>query len=78
MSNNVVLEMKNITKIYPNGVIANKDANLSVRESEIHALLGENGAGKTTLMKILFGIEHYTSGIWFIPCNRKFLTLNSL
>ena len=62
MSNNVVLEMKNITKIYPNGVIANKDANLSIRESEIHALLGENGAGKTTLMKILFGIEHYTSG----------------
>lgn len=62
MSNNVVLEMKNITKIYPNGVIANKDANLSIRESEIHALLGENGAGKTTLMKILFGIEQYTSG----------------
>lgn len=62
MTNKVVLEMKNITKIYSNGVIANKDANLSINESEIHALLGENGAGKTTLMKILFGIEQYTSG----------------
>ena len=62
MHNEVVLELKNITKIYSNGVIANKDANLSIEASEIHALLGENGAGKTTLMKILFGIEQKTSG----------------
>jgi simple sugar transport system ATP-binding protein len=62
MPNNYVLEMKNITKVYPNGVIANKDANLAIEEAEIHALLGENGAGKTTLMKILFGIEQLTSG----------------
>jgi len=52
MPNNIVLEMNNITKIYSNGVIANKDAHLSIEASEIHALLGENGAGKTTLMKI--------------------------
>lgn len=62
MPKNIVLEMKNITKVYSNGVIANKDANLAVEEAEIHALLGENGAGKTTLMKILFGIEQLTSG----------------
>lgn len=62
MLENYVLEMKNITKVYSNGVIANKDANLAIKEAEIHALLGENGAGKTTLMKILFGIEQLTSG----------------
>lgn len=57
-----ILAMRNVVKIYPNGVVANKDANLSVREGEIHALVGENGAGKSTLMKILFGIEQPTDG----------------
>ena len=51
---NEILRMEHITKVYPNGVMANKDVNLSVKEGEIHALMGENGAGKSTLMKILF------------------------
>jgi simple sugar transport system ATP-binding protein len=59
---NEILKMKNITKIYSNGVIANKDVTLSVNKGEIHALMGENGAGKSTLMKILFGIEGKNSG----------------
>lgn len=52
-----VLQMENITKVYSNGFIANDRVNFSLREGEIHALVGENGAGKSTLMKILFGIE---------------------
>ena len=57
-----LLEMKDIWKVYSNGVVANKGMNLTVRKSEIHALLGENGAGKSTLMKVLFGMEAPTSG----------------
>ncbi len=61
-----LLRMEGITKIYPNGVMANKEVSFSVREGEIHALMGENGAGKSTLMKILFGSEAYDEGdIWF-------------
>lgn len=60
---NEVLRMQNITKIYPNGFVANKDVSLIVNEGEIHALVGENGAGKTTLMKILFGMEDHQGGI---------------
>lgn len=52
-----ILSLKNITKIYSNGFVANNDINFSLRKSEIHGLVGENGAGKTTLMKVLFGIE---------------------
>ena len=61
-----LLRMEGITKIYPNGFMANKDVTLSVDEGEIHALMGENGAGKTTLMKILFGLESHQEGKIYI------------
>ena len=57
-----ILRMENISKIYGNGFVANKDITFSVNEKEILALVGENGAGKTTLMKILFGMEQPQSG----------------
>lgn len=60
------LKMDDITKIYPNGVIANDGISLMVHHGEIHALSGENGAGKSTLMKILFGEENPTSGKIYI------------
>ena len=53
-----ILRMENITKIYPNGIMANKGVNFSIAAGEIHGLVGENGAGKTTLMQILFGLNH--------------------
>ena len=52
-----ILFMENITKVYGNGFMANKGINFSIREGEIHGLVGENGAGKSTLMKVLFGQE---------------------
>ncbi len=61
-----VMRMQDITKIYPNGFVANKDITFAVGEHEIHALVGENGAGKTTLMKILFGMEAPQEGKIFI------------
>lgn len=63
---NSLLVMKNITKVYPNGVVANQNVNFEAVEGEIHALMGENGAGKSTLMKILFGSEQPESGDIFI------------
>jgi putative multiple sugar transport system ATP-binding protein len=56
----VLLQMKNITKEFP-GVKALNNVNLSVREGNIHALVGENGAGKSTLMNVLSGIYPYGS-----------------
>jgi putative multiple sugar transport system ATP-binding protein len=51
----VILEMRNITKLFP-GVKALDNVSFSVRQGEIHALVGENGAGKSTLMKVLSGV----------------------
>jgi len=48
------MQLKAIGKEYP-GVVALNNVNVSFREGEVHALLGENGAGKSTLIKILAG-----------------------
>ncbi|PKL24962.1 MAG: ABC transporter ATP-binding protein [Spirochaetae bacterium HGW-Spirochaetae-3] len=57
-----LLRMEGITKVYPNGIVANKNVDFSVRAGEIHGLVGENGAGKSTLMKILFGLNQAEEG----------------
>ena len=55
-----ILEMKSITKEFP-GVKALDQVTFSVKEGEIHCLVGENGAGKSTLMKVLSGVHPYGS-----------------
>ena len=61
MANDILLEMKNISKTFP-GVKALDNVSLTVRRGTVHALMGENGAGKSTLMKCLFGIYAKDSG----------------
>ena len=60
--NSYFLRAEGITKIYSNGTVALKEANLELHAHEIVGLLGENGAGKTTLTKILSGLLPPTKG----------------
>src|SRR5512136_548226 len=55
MSDDVILEFKNVTKKFP-GVTALSDVSFQIQRGEIHGICGENGAGKSTLMKILSGV----------------------
>ena len=59
--NTEILRLENVSKGFP-GVKALQGINLSIRQGEVHALLGENGAGKSTLMKILGGIYQADEG----------------
>lgn len=56
-----LLEMTGIEKSFP-GVKALRGVDLTLRNGEVLALLGENGAGKSTLIKILGGAHAPTAG----------------
>ena len=73
-----ILEMKNITKVFP-GVKALNNVSFRVAEGEIHCLVGENGAGKSTLMKVLSGVYpygEYSGDILFRGEVQKFKGIN--
>ena len=66
-SNDVVIETRNLTKVYRDfwgrqKVRALKALDLEVRQGEIFGLLGPNGSGKTTTIKLLLGLLFPTSG----------------
>jgi ABC-2 type transport system ATP-binding protein len=51
-----LLDIRNLTKTYRNGVRANDDVTLAVESGEVYGLLGPNGAGKTTLVSQVLGV----------------------
>ena len=55
------LEIKNLSKTYPNGVEALKDINLTI-EHGMFGLLGPNGAGKSTLMRTIATLQEADAG----------------
>jgi len=56
------LVIKDLKKVYRNGVEALKGIDLTVREGDFFALLGPNGAGKTTAIGIVTSLIKKTSG----------------
>jgi len=58
----VILEIRDVSKVYESGLRALDSISLEVRRGEIFALLGPNGAGKTTLIGIVCGLVAATHG----------------
>jgi ABC-2 type transport system ATP-binding protein len=62
MSSLPALEIRDLKKIYANGVEALKGISLSVQPGDFYALLGPNGAGKSTLIGIVSSLVNATAG----------------
>ena len=74
MGENYALELRDISKSF-GSVQANDHVDLTLRKSEILAILGENGSGKTTLMNMIYGIYYPDEGHIFV--NGKEVTIRS-
>src|SRR5579871_6919146 len=71
MSRDVIIETRNLTKVYRDfwgrpKVQALKALDLKVHRGEIFGLLGPNGSGKTTTIKLLLGLLFPTEGEAFV------------
>ena len=69
MENNVILEIKNLSKVYESkgtSVKALTDVTLTVRKGETVGIVGESGCGKTTLGRcVVRGIEASSGQVLF-------------
>jgi ABC-2 type transport system ATP-binding protein len=58
----MLLEIRDLTKVYRRGKRANDDITFSVPAGTVYGLLGHNGAGKTTLVNQVIGLLKPTAG----------------
>jgi len=58
-----MIEFKNVTKEYTQGVFALRDISLTIADGELIFLAGPSGAGKSSLLKLIAGVERPSSGI---------------
>lgn len=57
-----MIEVKDVSLIYPDGTIGLQNINLNINPGEIVYITGPSGSGKTSFLKLLMGMEYTTSG----------------
>jgi len=58
----IMIEMKNVTTKYPNGVVATNGISVNIKQGEFVYVVGPSGAGKSTFIKLMYREEKATSG----------------
>ena len=57
-----ILSIKNLSKVYPNGVHALKGVSFEVKKGEFLVIIGLSGSGKTTLLRCINHLHAVTDG----------------
>lgn len=57
-----MIEFKNVSKVYPNGVTALKNIDLTINQGEFVGIIGLSGAGKSTLIRTINKMHPITEG----------------
>jgi len=59
------VSLRNVSKIYPTGVVAVKDVTLGAESREFLVVVGPSGCGKSTVLRMIAGLEDISTGeIW--------------
>jgi len=61
-----MIEFKQVTKKYPNGVVGLNNINLKIEEGEFVSIIGSSGAGKSTFLRSINRLNDITDGEIFI------------
>src|SRR3982751_4276447 len=56
------IELRDVTKRYPDGFEAVKHMDLSIEDGEFIILVGPSGCGKSTALRMIAGLEDITDG----------------
>lgn len=70
-----MIKLENINKVYPNGLHAVKNVNLTIKQGDTFGIIGLSGAGKSSLIRMINRLEEPTTGNIFIN-NTNILKLN--
>src|SRR5919202_6566310 len=54
--------LDDVTKRFPNGVVAVNEVSLEVEDGEFMVLVGPSGCGKSTILRMVAGLEEVTAG----------------
>jgi NitT/TauT family transport system ATP-binding protein len=57
-----IVSLRGVSKIFPNGVVALRDAAFDIGEREFVSLLGPSGCGKSTALRIIAGLTEPSTG----------------
>ncbi len=60
------LSLRNIKKVYDNGVVAVQSFDLEIADKEFIVLVGPSGCGKSTTLRMIAGLEEITEGELYI------------
>ncbi|GAA2977818.1 ABC transporter ATP-binding protein [Actinokineospora diospyrosa] len=58
-----VVELDEVSKVYPGGVTAVRGVSLSVRHGELAAIVGPSGSGKSTMLHLIGTLDRPSSGV---------------
>ena len=60
------LNLKNVYKVYPSGVVAVTDFTLDIEDKEFIVFVGPSGCGKSTTLRMIAGLEEISAGELYI------------
>ena len=64
------IELKNVSKVYDEEIVAVNDISLTIEDGELVVLVGPSGSGKSTTLRMIAGLESLTEGDIYIEGSR--------